>query len=118
LASRSPIYTFQLTGYATESNEKKYICCFIRATHVINNIFKMMSLFKQNNIIIERIKRYILLERCCDVALTIYCLRKRCHETGSSDRKIRQEIDEHVDLCRLVTRHCRMIAGQSNDVLC
>jgi len=32
------IYTFQLTGYATESNEKKCICCFMRMTHAINNI--------------------------------------------------------------------------------
>jgi len=35
--------SFQLTGYATESNEKKYICCFMRATHAINNIYKLIS---------------------------------------------------------------------------
>jgi len=43
MASRRPIYTFQLTGYPTESNEKKYICCFMRANHAINNIYKLIS---------------------------------------------------------------------------
>jgi len=48
MASRRPIYTFQLTGYATESNEKKYICCFMRVTHAINNIYNLK--FNINNI--------------------------------------------------------------------
>jgi len=43
MAFRRPIYTFQLTGYATESNEKKYICCFMQANHAINNIYKLIS---------------------------------------------------------------------------
>jgi len=42
-----PIYTFQLTGYATESNEKKYICFFMRVTHAINNIYKLLSFWNQ-----------------------------------------------------------------------
>jgi len=28
-----PDDTFQLTGYATESNKNKYICCFMPVTH-------------------------------------------------------------------------------------
>jgi len=46
MASHRPIYTFQLTGYATESNENKYICCFMRATHAINNIYKLICFFE------------------------------------------------------------------------
>jgi len=46
MASRSPIYACQLTGYATESNEKKHICCFMRVTHAINNIYKLISFLK------------------------------------------------------------------------
>jgi len=45
MASRRLKYTFQLTGYATESNEKNYICCFMRVTHAINNIYKLISFF-------------------------------------------------------------------------
>jgi len=41
----SYIYTFHLTGYATESNEKKYICCFMRTTQAINSIYKLISFF-------------------------------------------------------------------------
>jgi len=33
---------FQLTGYATESNEKN-IYCFMRATHANNNIYKLIN---------------------------------------------------------------------------
>jgi len=43
MASRRPIYTFQLTGYATESNEKKIYLLFMRVTHAINNIYKLIS---------------------------------------------------------------------------
>jgi len=43
MASRRLIYAIQLTGYATESHEKKYVCCFMRATHAINNIYKLIS---------------------------------------------------------------------------
>jgi len=46
MASRRPIYTCQLTGYATESNKKKYICCFMRVTRAINNIYKLVSFLK------------------------------------------------------------------------
>jgi len=44
MASRRPIYTFQLTDYATDSNENKYVGCFMRVTHAINNIYKLISL--------------------------------------------------------------------------
>jgi len=27
--------------------KKKYICCFMRATHAINNIYKLMSFLNQ-----------------------------------------------------------------------
>jgi len=40
MESRRPIFTFQLTCYATESNAKK--CCFMRATHAIYNIYKLI----------------------------------------------------------------------------
>jgi len=45
MAYRRPIYTCQLKGYATESNEK-YVCCFMRVTHAINNIYKLISFLK------------------------------------------------------------------------
>jgi len=32
--------TFQLTGYMLLSETKKNICCFMRATHAINNTDK------------------------------------------------------------------------------
>jgi len=60
MASRRPIYVFQLTGYATESNETKFICCFLRATHTINNIYKLISFlnlylhgFRDNEVLLQ-----------------------------------------------------------------
>jgi len=56
MASRRPIYTFQLTGCATESNENTFyyfiilLCCFMRATHAINNIYKLISFLNLYNI--------------------------------------------------------------------
>jgi len=43
MASRRLIYAFQLTGYASESNEKKYICRFMLAIHAISIIYKLLS---------------------------------------------------------------------------
>jgi len=42
MASRRPIYTFLLTGYATESNEKN-IFAVLCERHAINNIYKLIS---------------------------------------------------------------------------
>jgi len=42
MAFRRPKHTIQLAGYATESNEKN-MRCFLRATHAIVNIYKLIS---------------------------------------------------------------------------
>jgi len=34
------------TCYATESNKKTYICCFMRATQAINKIYKLIHFFE------------------------------------------------------------------------
>jgi len=61
MASRRPMYTLQLTGYATESNEKKCICCFMRVTHAINNIYKLISFFEIIVIMLMKIGLIILI---------------------------------------------------------
>jgi len=43
MASRKPLYTFQITGHATESNENKMYLLFVLVTHAINNIDNLMS---------------------------------------------------------------------------
>jgi len=45
MASRRPIYACQLTGYATESNEKIYLL-FMIVIYAINNIYKLISFLK------------------------------------------------------------------------
>jgi len=42
MASRRPIYTFHLTRLCYWVKWTKYICCFMRATHAINNIYKLI----------------------------------------------------------------------------
>jgi len=50
MASRRHIYTLQLTRLCYWVKWKQYICCFMRATHVIYNIYKLIIFLWINTI--------------------------------------------------------------------